>query len=144
METTKRGVNDEGTDDPGEPRGTSTKESHSRRRDVQWGTRRSFDKPPPPGHAPHITTTATSRTPATSSTTVKEGGIDDPKGARGRSTVRINPMSHTTQSRSRGSPDEPLHTHLTTSKTATQRHRSASTMTWNGDQTNSPASSSIR
>ena len=144
VETTKHDANDEGTDDPGEQRGTSTKESHSKRRGMQWRTRRSFDKPPPPEHPPHITTTATSRTPAASSTTVKEGGIDDPKGARGRSTTRISPMSHMTQSRSEGSPDESPHAHLTTAKTATQKRRSASTTTQNGDQTNSPTSSGTK
>ena len=100
VETAKHDANGEGTDDPGEQRGTSTKESHSRRRSMQWRTRRSFGKPPPPGHPPHIMTKAKSRTPAASGTTVKEGGLDDPKGARGRSTTGIGPPSHTTQSRS--------------------------------------------
>ena len=63
---------------------------------------------------------------------------------RAREIYNKDQSNVTTQSRSQGSPDESLHAHLTTAKTATQRRRSASTMTRNGDQTNSPTSSSIR
>ena len=70
---------------------------------------------------------------------------DDPKGARGRSTARLSPTSHATQSSSRGSlDDQPPHTYPATARTATLRHRSANTMTRNEGQTSSSNSSGTK
>ena len=143
--TAKCSVSDEGTDDLEELRGTSMKEFHSTRRDAQRRTRRSSDNPPPPGHPPHIKTTATSPIPAASRTTAKEGGTDDPKGARGRYTTRIPPASHATQSSSRQPlDDQPPHEYLTPVSTVTLRPQSASTTTQIEGQTNSPTSSGTK
>src|ERR1041384_781279 len=98
MITIKYSAGDKESDELGEPRGTPTKESRSARRDAQRRTRRPFDKPPPPGHPPHIRTMAMSPTPATSRAIARKGGIDDPKGAQARSTARLDPTSHATQS----------------------------------------------
>src|ERR1044071_5491940 len=98
MITIRCSADDKETDEPGEPRGTPTKESRSARRDAQRRTRRPFDNPPLPGHPPHIKTITISPTPATSRTITRKGGIDDPKGAQGRSTARLDPTSHAAQS----------------------------------------------
>src|ERR1041385_6764593 len=95
--TAKCSVSNEGIDDPEERREASTKESHSTNRDAQRRTHKSFDNPPPPGHPPHIRTMSTRSKPAISRTIAKEEGIDDPKGAHGRSTARLKYTIHNNQ-----------------------------------------------
>src|SRR3954463_2890515 len=93
----KCSVSAEGIDDPEEWRGASTKEFHPTNRDTQRRTRKSFDNPPPPGHPPHIKTTTTRSKPAISRTITKKEGIDDPKGAQGKSAGGSQKGSHVTQ-----------------------------------------------
>src|SRR3954471_1370831 len=102
------------------------KEFHSTRHDVQQRTRKPSGNPPPLGHPPHIRTTATSPTPATRRIIAKKERIDDPKGARGKSTARPNPTIHATQPSSRGSlGDQPPHAYLATVRTTTLKRRLA-------------------
>ena len=76
---------------------------------------------------------------------VSNEGIDDPKGAHGRSMARLHPVNHATQpSSQRSLDDQPPREHLTTVRTATPRQRLASTMTQIEGQTNSPTSSGTK